>query len=88
VGESDPIDRSEPDPADVAGGVGQEVRARPTSVVAPTPPALAHYITEAAAEQTGIGRRRYAPATLTWWVASINQVHTARRPGRARLLRG
>ncbi len=44
----------------------------------PTPPAvLAHYVTEAAAEQTGIGKWRYAPATLTRWVASINQVHTA-----------
>ena len=43
----------------------------------PAPPAvLAHYVTEAAAEQTGIGKWRYAPATLTRWVASINQVHT------------
>ena len=41
----------------------------------PAPPAvLAHYVTEAAAEQTGVGRWRYAPATLTRWVASINQV--------------
>ena len=32
----------------------------------PAPPAvLAHYVTEAAAEQTGVGRWRYAPATLT-----------------------
>ena len=44
----------------------------------PAPAAvLAHYVTEAAAEQTGVGRWRYAPATLTRWVASINQVHTA-----------
>ena len=44
----------------------------------PAPPAvLAHYITEAAAQQTGIGKWRYAPATLTRWVSSINQVHTA-----------
>jgi integrase len=44
----------------------------------PAPPAvLAHYVTEAAAEQTGVGKWRYAPATLTRWVASINQVHTA-----------
>ena len=28
-------------------------------------------------EQTGVGKWRYAPATLTRWVASINQVHTA-----------
>ena len=43
MGESDPIDRPDPDTADVAGGVGQEVRARPrsalTSALAPTPPA-------------------------------------------------
>jgi hypothetical protein len=44
----------------------------------PAPPAvIAHYVTEAAAEQTGAGKWRYAPATLTRWVASINQVHTA-----------
>ena len=55
----------------------------------PAPPAvLAQYITEAAAEQTGIGKWRYAPATLTRWVASINQVHTAAWPGRPRPLRG
>ena len=54
----------------------------------PAPPAvLAHYVTEAAAEQTGVGKWRYAPATLTRWVASINQVHTAAGldpPGRSR----
>jgi len=44
----------------------------------PAPPAvIAHYVTEAAAQQTGGGKWRYAPATLTRWVASINQVHTA-----------
>jgi len=57
----------------------------------PTPPAvLAHYITEAAAEQTGIGTWRYAPATQTRWVASINQVHTAAgldAPGRSEVVR-
>ncbi|HZM68090.1 MAG TPA: tyrosine-type recombinase/integrase, partial [Nakamurella sp.] len=57
----------------------------------PAPPAvLSHYVTEAAAEQTGIGRWRYAPATLTRWVASINQVHTAAgldAPGRAEVVR-
>ena len=47
----------------------------------PAPPAvLAHYGTEAAAEQTRVGTWRYAPATLTRWVASINQVHTAAGP--------
>ena len=47
---------------------------------APLPaPALvvAHYVTEAAAEQTGVGKWRYTPATLTRWVSSINQFHTA-----------
>ena len=57
----------------------------------PAPPAvLAHYVTEAAAEQTGVGRWRYAPATLTRWVASINQVHTAAGldpPGRSEVVR-
>jgi len=51
---------------------------------------LAHYITEAAAEQTGIGTWRYAPATQTRWVASINQVHTAAgldAPGRSEVVR-
>jgi len=31
---------------------------------------LAHYVTEAAAEQTGVGKWRYAPATLTRWVGA------------------
>jgi hypothetical protein len=57
----------------------------------PAPPAvLAHYVTEAAVEQTGIGKWRYAPATLTRWVASINQVHTAAgldAPGRSEVVR-
>ena len=57
----------------------------------PAPPAvLAHYVTEAAAEQTGVGKWRYAPATLTRWVASINQVHTAAGldpPGRSEVVR-
>ena len=51
---------------------------------------LAHYVTEAAAEQTGVGKWRYAPATLTRWVASINQVHTAAGldpPGRNEIVR-
>ena len=53
----------------------------------PAPPlVVAHYVTQAAAEQTGVGNWRYAPATLTRWVASINQVHTAAgldAPGRS-----
>ena len=51
---------------------------------------VAHYVTEAAAEQTGVGRWRYAPATLTRWVSSINQFHTAaglEAPGRAEVVR-
>jgi len=51
---------------------------------------LAHYVTEAASEQTGVGKWRYAPATLTRWVASINQVHTAAGldpPGRNEIVR-
>ena len=57
----------------------------------PAPPALiAHYVTEAAAEQTGVGKWRYTPATLTRWVSSINQVHTAAgldAPGRSEVVR-
>ena len=60
---------------------------------APLPaPALvvAHYVTEAAAEQTSVGRWRYTPATLSRWVSSINQFHTAAgldAPGRAEVVR-
>jgi site-specific recombinase XerD len=44
----------------------------------PAPPlVVAHYLTEAAAEQTGVGKWRYTPATLSRWVSSINQFHTA-----------
>jgi len=57
----------------------------------PAPPlVVAHYVTEAAAEQTGVGKWRYAPATLTRWVSSINQFHTAaglEAPGRAEVVR-
>ncbi len=51
---------------------------------------VAHYVTEAAAEMTGVGRWRYAPATLTRWVSSINQFHTAAgldAPGRSKVVR-
>jgi site-specific recombinase XerD len=57
----------------------------------PAPPlVVAHYLTEAAAEQTGVGKWRYTPATLTRWVSSINQFHTAAgldAPGRAEVVR-
>lgn len=57
----------------------------------PAPPlVVAHYITEAAAELTGVGRWRYTPATLTRWVSSINQFHTAAghdAPGRSEVVR-
>ena len=55
-----------------------------------SPLVVAHYITEAAAEQTGVGKWRYTPATLTRWVSSINQFHTAAgldAPGRAEVVR-
>src|SRR6476659_5807858 len=51
---------------------------------------VAHYVTEAAAEQTGVGKWRYTPATLARWVSSINQFHTAAgldAPGRAEVVR-
>ncbi|HEY4991568.1 MAG TPA: hypothetical protein VII33_05730, partial [Nakamurella sp.] len=51
---------------------------------------VAHYLTAAAAEQTGVGRWRYTPATLSRWVSSINQFHTAAGldpPGRSEIVR-
>ncbi len=54
------------------------------------PLVVAHYVTEAAAEMTGVGRWRYAPATLTRWVSSINQFHTAaglQAPGSSEVVR-
>ena len=51
---------------------------------------VAHYLTQAAAEQTGAGKWRYTPSTLTRWVSSINQFHTAAgldAPGRAEVVR-
>ena len=57
----------------------------------PAPPmVVAHYVTQAAAEMTGVGKWRYTPATLTRWVSSINQFHTAAghdAPGRAEVVR-
>lgn len=54
------------------------------------PLVVAHYVTEAATIQTGVGRWRYTPATLTRWVSSINQFHTAAGllpPGRSEVVR-
>ena len=54
------------------------------------PLVVAHYLTAAAAEQTGVGRWRYTPATLSRWVSSINQFHTAAGldpPGRSEIVR-
>ena len=57
----------------------------------PAPPAVvAAYVTAAAAEQKHDATFRYAPATLTRWVSSINQVHAAANlepPGRSELVR-
>ena len=57
----------------------------------PAPPAVvAAYVTGAAAQQRPDGRFAYAPATLTRWVSSINQLHTAaglEAPGRSELVR-
>jgi integrase len=57
----------------------------------PAPPAVVvAYVTAAAAEQKRDATFRYAPATLTRWVSSINQVHTAANlepPGRSELVR-
>jgi len=55
-----------------------------------SPLVVAHYVTESAAEQIGVGKWRYTPATLTRWVSSINQFHTAAgldAPGRAEVVR-
>lgn len=60
------------------------------SALPAAPLVVAHYLTEAAAEQTSVGKWRYAPATLTRWVSSINQFHTAAgldAPGRAEVVR-
>ncbi len=51
---------------------------------------VAAYVTAAAAELKPNGTFRYAPATLTRWASSINQVHTAaglEPPGRSELVR-
>ena len=57
----------------------------------PAPPlVVAHYVTAAAAAMTGVGKWRYTPATLTRWVSSINQFHTAAghdAPGRSEVVR-
>jgi site-specific recombinase XerD len=54
------------------------------------PLVVAHYVTEAATDQTGVGRWRYTPATLSRWVSSINQFHTAAGlppPGKSEVVR-
>jgi integrase len=51
---------------------------------------VAAYVTAAAAQQRPDGTFAYAPATLTRWVSSINQLHTAaglEAPGRSELVR-
>lgn len=57
----------------------------------PAPPAVvAAYVTAAAAQQRPDGAFVYAPSTLTRWVSSINQLHTAaglEAPGRSELVR-
>jgi site-specific recombinase XerD len=60
------------------------------AVLPADPLVVAHYVTEAATEQTGVGRWRYSPASLTRWVSSINQFHTAAglpAPGRSEVVR-
>ena len=55
----------------------------------PAPPlVVAHYITEAAAEQTSVGKWRYTPATLSRWVSIDQPVPHRRRDGRSRPVRG
>ncbi len=54
------------------------------------PLVVAAYVTEAAAARTVMGEWAYAPATLTRWVSSINQFHTAAgvdSPGRNEIVR-
>jgi site-specific recombinase XerD len=43
----------------------------------PAPALVVAHLTEAAAEQIGVGKWRYTPATLTRWMSRINQFHTA-----------
>ena len=54
------------------------------------PLVVAAYVTEAAAQRTVWGEWAYAPASLTRWVSSINQFHTAAGldpPGRSEVVR-
>ena len=51
---------------------------------------VAAYLTDAAAEVKVDGRPRFGAATLSRWVSSINQIHTAaglRAPGRSEVVR-
>ena len=55
-----------------------------------SPAVVAAYVTAAAAQQRPDGAFAYAPSTLTRWVSSINQIHTAaglHPPGRSELVR-
>ena len=60
-------------------------------VLLPASPLLvAAYLTEAAEERKADGRLRFGAASLTRWVSSINQVHTAAghpAPGRSEVVR-
>ena len=60
------------------------------SMLPADPLVVAHYVTAAAAEQVSVGRWQYSPATLTRWVSSINQFHTAAglpAPGKSEVVR-
>jgi len=51
---------------------------------------VAAYLTDAAAAQRLDGRAQFSPATLSRWVSSINQIHTAAglvAPGRSEVVR-
>jgi site-specific recombinase XerD len=60
------------------------------AVLPADPLVVAHYVTEAVAELVSVGRWRYSPATVTRWVSSINQFHTAAglpAPGKSEVVR-
>jgi integrase len=65
--------------------IGRTARRPAVSAAVSHPLVVAHYVTQAAAEQTGVGKWRYAPATLTRWVSTINQRCTHRRRPRPEL---
>ena len=60
------------------------------AVLPADPLVVAAYVTEAAAARTVMGEWAYAPASLSRWVSSINQFHTAAHldpPGRSEIVR-